>query len=100
MIRIDKKEVAHVKELYSQILDVDVVVDKKQDIYFIDNVRAHLDVVEGLGTFLEFEAVYKNDSQKNREKESEKVQELMKAFEIKQEELFQGSYRELARNRY
>ncbi len=33
------------------------VVRKRREIYLCDNVRIHLDDVEGLGTFLEFEAV-------------------------------------------
>ncbi|MBK7406434.1 MAG: CYTH domain-containing protein [Phycisphaerales bacterium] len=34
-----------------------VVVRKKRDLYLLDNIRIHLDEVEGLGTFLEFEAL-------------------------------------------
>ena len=36
---------------------VKVVVDKKRQIFFIDNVKFHLDTVEGLGTFFEIEAI-------------------------------------------
>jgi len=38
-------------------LGVRVVVDKRREIYLVDNVRIHLDEVAGLGMFLEFEAV-------------------------------------------
>ena len=38
-------------------LGVRVVVDKRRTLYLWHNVRVHLDVVGGLGTFLEFEAV-------------------------------------------
>ena len=38
-------------------LGVRVVVDKRREIYLVDNVRIHLDEVAGLGTFMEFEAV-------------------------------------------
>ncbi len=38
-------------------LGVRGVVDKRREIYLVDNVRVHLDEVAGLGTFLEFEAV-------------------------------------------
>ena len=34
-----------------------VVVDKVREIYFIDNVKFHLDRVRGLGTFVEIEAI-------------------------------------------
>jgi predicted adenylyl cyclase CyaB len=33
------------------------IVDKKRKIYFVDNVKFHFDVVEGLGTFIEVEAI-------------------------------------------
>jgi adenylate cyclase, class 2 len=36
---------------------VKAIVDKKRKIYFIDNVKFHFDRVEGLGTFLEVEAI-------------------------------------------
>lgn len=38
-------------------LGVKVVVDKKRQIFFIDNVKFHLDQVRGLGTFVEIEAI-------------------------------------------
>lgn len=34
-----------------------VVVDKKREIYFVGNVKIHLDRVRGLGKFLEVEAI-------------------------------------------
>ena len=33
------------------------VVDKKREIYFIENVKFHLDKVVGLGNFVEIEAI-------------------------------------------
>lgn len=38
-------------------LPVQVVVKKSRELYMLDNVRIHLDTVEQLGTFLEFEAL-------------------------------------------
>lgn len=45
-------------------LPVWVVVKKKRDLYMLDHVRIHLDEVEGLGAFLELEAIVseKNDA--------------------------------------
>jgi len=45
------------KAALTAALGVRVVVDKRREIYLVDNVRIHLDEVAGLGTFLEFEAV-------------------------------------------
>ena len=40
------------KELLTKALGVLVVVDKKREIYFIDNVKFHIDAVQGLGSFV------------------------------------------------
>lgn len=48
------------KEILIKTHGVKVVVDKKRKIYFIENVKFHFDVVEGLGTFVEVEAIDNN----------------------------------------
>jgi adenylate cyclase, class 2 len=45
------------KDILTQSLGVLVVVEKQREIYFIDNVKFHLDLVDGLGTFVEIEAI-------------------------------------------
>ena len=45
------------KEILVKVNGVKVVVDKKRKIYFIDTVKFHFDTVEGLGTFVEVEAI-------------------------------------------
>ena len=45
------------KEILKQTLGVKVVVEKTRRIYFIDNVKFHFDTVEGLGNFVEVEAI-------------------------------------------
>jgi adenylate cyclase class 2 len=44
------------KDMLERAMGVLVVVDKEREIYFMDNVKIHLDRVKGLGTFLEIEA--------------------------------------------
>lgn len=46
-----------IKNILDKVLGVNVVVDKKREIYFIDNVKFHIDKVEGLGSFVEIEAI-------------------------------------------
>jgi predicted adenylyl cyclase CyaB len=41
----------------AQAMPVLAVVKKRREIWLLDNVRIHLDEVEGLGTFFELEAV-------------------------------------------
>lgn len=36
---------------------IKVIVDKRRKIYFIDHVKFHFDTIDGLGTFLEVEAI-------------------------------------------
>ena len=45
------------KEALTRALGIKVVVDKQREIYFIENVKFHLDTVAGLGTFVEIEAI-------------------------------------------
>jgi len=44
-------------KLHEQLLQF----NKSRKIYFIDNVKFHLDTVEGLGSFLEIEAINMQD---------------------------------------
>ena len=45
------------KEVLIKSVGVLVVVDKIREIYFIDNVKFHIDVVEGIGSFIEIESI-------------------------------------------
>lgn len=45
------------KALLARALGVKVEVRKKREIYFIENVKFHLDELEGLGQFVEIEAI-------------------------------------------
>jgi predicted adenylyl cyclase CyaB len=50
---------SNLKEILLKSLGVLIVVDKHREIYFIDNVKFHLDNVVGLGIFVEIEAIDK-----------------------------------------
>src|SRR3989304_7181005 len=50
------------KEILSKSLGILVVVDKQREIYFMDNVKFHIDNVKGLGPFVEIEAIDKDGS--------------------------------------
>ncbi|HML58382.1 MAG TPA: class IV adenylate cyclase [Ferruginibacter sp.] len=45
------------KEILVRQLGVKVIVDKQRKIYYIENVKIHLDTVKDLGHFLEVEAI-------------------------------------------
>jgi len=46
-----------VRAILARALGVLAVVDKRREIYFVGNVKIHLDRVRGLGTFVEVEAM-------------------------------------------
>ena len=54
---------SNLRELLSAALGVLAVVDKQREIYFIDNVKFHIDTVASLGSFVEIEAIdYETDA--------------------------------------
>ncbi len=86
-----------VKKLLKILLGIEEVVVKQRDIYLVGNVRIHLDQVKGLGSFLEFEAVYQGDTSKKKAAEEKKVRKLLDVFEIKPGDLLENSYKEMAK---
>jgi len=48
---------AALKAIMIQTLGIKAIVKKARKIYFLDNVKFHFDAVEGLGTFIEVEAI-------------------------------------------
>lgn len=88
---------ASLKSLLSAALGVRVVVDKQREIYFIDNVKFHLDRVEGLGEFVEIEAI----DERNEHTEAElrrKCDRYLSLFGITTDELVEQSYSDLIIN--
>jgi adenylate cyclase, class 2 len=84
------------KELLSLLtrsLNILCEVKKKRELYIYENVRIHLDTVEKLGKFIEFEIVCKS---KTDEKEAPgKMKFLKKKFEIRKENLVKYSYSDI-----
>jgi len=74
---------------------VDVVVEKRRRLLLWESVRIHLDEVEGLGSFLELEAVAPPAS--DLERERARVARLREALEIGDDALREGSYADAMR---
>jgi len=71
-----------------------VVVKKRREIYYINNVKFHIDEVPGLGSFVEIEAGnVKVDLSKKQLKEQ--CDFYVKEFGIKEEDLIQVSYSDM-----
>ena len=71
-----------------------MIVRKKREIYYIDNVKFHIDEVPGLGSFIEIEAgnilVDKTESEL-----LDQCNFYLKEFGIKEEDLIAESYSDL-----
>lgn len=82
------------KKMLTDSLGIKIVVKKEREIYFIDNVKIHLDKLQELGFFVEIEAsnLNKNNSQ---EELLEQCNFFMKEFEIRDEDLLQDSYSDM-----
>lgn len=91
-------DLTELKDVLIQALDVLVVVDKKREIAFIGNVKFHLDIVEGLGQFVEIEAI-DEDGTIGKKKLLVQCQKYLAQFGIKNEDLLEVSYSDLLLNK-
>ncbi len=81
------------KEVLTKALGIKVVVKKQREIYFINNVKFHIDEVDSLGSFIEIEAIgIKND---NTEELRKQCTHYMQLLEVKDSDLVTNSYSDL-----
>ena len=82
------------KNVLSAALGIKVIVKKKREIYYIDNVKFHIDQIEGLGDFVEIEA-----GNKSKDVPIEELRKqcdfYMHAFDIRDEDLIDVSYSDM-----
>ncbi len=86
------------KDILTKSLGILVVVDKQREIYFIENVKFHLDEVKDLGSFIEIEAIDK-DSTIGKDKLLAQCQKYMELFGISETDLISCSYSDLLINK-
>jgi len=85
------------KALLTKANGIKVVVKKSRAIYFIDNVKFHIDEVEGLGSFVEIEAI-DADGSLGLEKINQQCHYYLQAFQIPETDLLTHSYSDLLLN--
>ena len=73
-------------------LGVLVAVDKRREIYFVENVKIHLDEVEGLGKFLEVEAI---GSAEQVSALRQQCHAFLREFGVQEQDFVAGSYSDL-----
>jgi len=98
VILYETKPGSSLKDILLASLPVMVVVDKQREIYFIDNVKFHIDTVRKLGAFMEIEAIDK-EGILDKEKLLEQCHEYMGLFRIAQADLISVSYSDLLMKR-
>ena len=94
LLSVDSNSSAIIKEILTKSLGVLVTVTKHRRIYFIDNIKFHLDIVEELGSFVEVEAIDINDTI-GITKLQEQCRFFLELFEISNEDLISTSYSDL-----
>jgi adenylate cyclase class 2 len=82
------------KEILTKSLGIKIVVRKKREIYFIRNVKFHIDEVKGLGNFAEIEAsdLYTDTSKEELQKQ---CNFYLSELKIKEEDLVSVSYSDM-----
>ena len=92
LLEFDPK--SSLKAILLSSMEILVVVDKKREIYFIDNVKFHIDDVDELGTFVEIEAIDKMGDI-GRDKLLEQCQFFLDLLGIEKDDLISDSYSDL-----
>jgi predicted adenylyl cyclase CyaB len=98
--RFSNYEVIYLKssgseKFFNSIFTVEAIVRKKRSLYLYNNTRVHLDTVQGLGTFMEFETLVINGI----EDAKERFNFLISKFEIDTTKQIKCSYRDLILNK-
>jgi predicted adenylyl cyclase CyaB len=82
------------KAMLEKALGIKVTVTKTREIYYIGNIKFHIDTLEGLGHFVEIEAGNKL-ADVPVEKLQEQCQFYMQEFGIRKEDLLANSYSDM-----
>jgi len=82
------------KEILTRSLGILVIVEKQREIYFIANIKFHIDVVKNLGSFVEIEAI-DIDGTLGKDKLLAQCQEFLELFRIAPKNLVVSSYSDL-----
>jgi len=85
---------SNLKEILTKSLGILAVVDKHREIYFVENVKFHIDSVSLLGTFVEIEAIDKTGTIGD-DKLLEQCNFYLNLFQISWEDLISVSYCDL-----
>lgn len=94
LVPLAAPEAEALRDVLSAALGVWQVVDKRREIYYDGNVKLHLDAVEGLGTFVEVEAIDRAGTRDAARLRAQCTAYLV-ALGVRPGDLVQGSYSDL-----
>jgi predicted adenylyl cyclase CyaB len=83
------------EQILSVSLGIKIIVQKKRKIFFIENIKFHIDEVKNLGSFVEIEAGNKNFPDKTIEQLQQQCNDYMQQLEIKTEDLISAGYSDM-----
>ena len=85
---------SNLKSALTESMGILVEVKKEREIYFIENIKFHIDKVEGLGEFIEIEAIDKEETL-GEEFLQKQCEEFAGLFKIKDSDYVAESYSDL-----
>lgn len=88
------EDAAGLKEVLEKSAGIKIIVKKKREIYYINNVKFHIDEVAGLGSFIEIEAGNRFE-EIPKEKLQEQCDFYVKEFGINADDLIEVSYSDM-----
>ena len=92
LVRLDQPK--EIKEVLTQSCGIKIIVHKRREIFYIDNVKFHIDELDGLGSFVEIEAG-NILADKTESELLEQCNFYMKEFGISANDLVAESYSDL-----
>lgn len=91
---VEVNEPVVLKDMLTAAAGIKVVVKKQRDIYFLGNVKIHLDSLEGLGHFVEIEASNRY-ADLSKEELARQCDHYIEAFGIRPEDHIAVSYSDM-----
>jgi adenylate cyclase class 2 len=92
---IEMPEPAEALDALATVLGISIVVSKTRHLFLFKGVRIHLDRVEGLGDFVEFEGVAADGGDPSGF--AKLLNDLRRSFGIQDDDLLRVSYSDLLR---
>jgi adenylate cyclase class 2 len=89
-----KENSESLRQLLAKAMEIWKIVDKRREIYFIDNVKFHIDTVKDLGSFVEIEAI-DMEGHRNVDQLRGQCDYYLKLFQIEKADLLTGSYSDM-----